>query len=183
MLVDDERRVFRDVAGYFAGALLVYKRAEATYVNVVALSHRVLHYFEEGFYGRQHIGFFDAGFLRNFGNYLSFGHVGKGVLEVKKNDLSDGLASDFRRKPLPGKGLPLETEPQRYFFFFLPPMADLKIDRCQNILPHSLACSYRSGGCFASPVVPSLGFAKLVSAPSPRLALAPYPQSLCYMAI
>ena len=78
VLVDDERRVFRDVASYFAGALLVYERAEATHVNVVALSHRVLHYFEEGFYGRQHIGFFDAGFLRNFGNYLSFGHVGKG---------------------------------------------------------------------------------------------------------
>ena len=89
MLVDDERRIFRDVTGYFASTLLVYERAETTYINIMALSHRVLHYFEEGFYGRQHIGFLDAGFLRNFGNYLSFGHVGKGVLEVKKMILSD----------------------------------------------------------------------------------------------
>ena len=85
VLVDDERRVFRNVAGYFAGALLVYERAEAAHVNVVALSHRVLHYFKEGFDSRQHVGFLDAGFLRNFGNYLSFGHVGKGGTKSEKN--------------------------------------------------------------------------------------------------
>jgi hypothetical protein len=120
VLVNDERRILRNVAGYFAGTLLIYERAEATHVNVVALSHRVLHYFEEGFYGRQHIGFFDAGFLRNFGNYLSFGHVGKGVLEVKKNDLSDGLASGFRRKPLPGKGFAVGNRTAKVLLFSRP---------------------------------------------------------------
>ncbi len=118
MLVNNERGILGDVAGYFAGALLVYKRAEATHVNVVALSHRVLHYFEEGFYGCQHIGFFDAGFLRNFGNYLSFGHVGKGVLEVKKNDMSDGFTSGFRRKPLPGKGFAIGNRTAKVLLFF-----------------------------------------------------------------
>jgi hypothetical protein len=118
MFVDDERRVFGDIAGYFAGALLVYERAEAAYVNVVALSHRVLHYFEEGFYGRQHIGFLNAGFLRNFGNYLSFGHVGKGVLEVKKMIRSDAQSSDFRRKPLPGKGFAVGNRTAKVLSFF-----------------------------------------------------------------
>jgi len=78
MFVDDERRVLRDVARNFASSLLIYERAEATHVNVVAFGHRILHYFEEGFDGRQHIGFLNAGLLRDFGDYLSFGHVGKG---------------------------------------------------------------------------------------------------------
>jgi len=89
VLVDDERRVFRDVTGYFASTLFIYERAEAAHVNVIAFGHRILYYFKEGFNGRQDVGFLDAGFLRNFGNYLSFGHVGKGVLEVKKK-LSGG---------------------------------------------------------------------------------------------
>ena len=89
VLIDDERRVLRDVTGNFASPLLIYERAEAAHVNVVAFGHRILHYFEEGFNGRQNIGFLNASFLRNFGNYLSFGHVGKGVLKVKKKYQAD----------------------------------------------------------------------------------------------
>lgn len=51
VLVDDDRRIFRDVTSHFLCPLLVYEAAKAAYVDVVAVGHRILYYFEEGFNG------------------------------------------------------------------------------------------------------------------------------------
>ena len=56
---------------------LVYEAAEAAYVDVVALSHRVLHNFKEGFYGSRNVSFLDACLVGNFGDYFCFSHAGK----------------------------------------------------------------------------------------------------------
>lgn len=49
MLVDDDRRVFRDVTGHFFSPLLVYEAPKAAHVDVVAFGHRVFYHFEKGF--------------------------------------------------------------------------------------------------------------------------------------
>ena len=51
VLVDNDRRIFRDVTSHFLCPLLVYEAAKAAYVDVVAVGHRILYYFEEGFNG------------------------------------------------------------------------------------------------------------------------------------
>jgi len=81
VLVDDDRRVFRDVASDFLCPFLVYEASKAAHVDVAALGHRILHNFEEGFYGSRNICFFNAGLVGNFGDYFCFSHAGKCTME------------------------------------------------------------------------------------------------------
>lgn len=84
MLVDDNRRVFRDVASDFLRAFFVYEATEATYVDIVALGHRVFYNFKEGFYGSRNVSFLNASLVGNFGDYFCFSHAGKCTMVGKK---------------------------------------------------------------------------------------------------
>ena len=74
VLVDDQRRIARNIAGYFLFPLLVNEATKAPDVDVVSVRHRRLYNAEESFNGCRYIRFVHSGLFSDFVNNVCFRH-------------------------------------------------------------------------------------------------------------
>ncbi len=66
VFIDDDRRVFRDVPGYFPGSFLVHERSKTPYINIVPVRHGIFHYLEKRLNRRLNIRFLNTCLLSDF---------------------------------------------------------------------------------------------------------------------
>ena len=75
MLGDGDRRILRDVAGYFLGTFLHDEASEAAKIHIILLGERRLDTLHESLDDSLHLHFLHAGALSDFAYDISLCHI------------------------------------------------------------------------------------------------------------
>lgn len=79
MLIDDDRRVARDVTGDLFLTLLVDETSETPHINVMSVAHVRFHDGEESLNGVRYITFVNSGLVSDLVDDVGFGHRRRGL--------------------------------------------------------------------------------------------------------